>query len=112
MLDFIYSIDLFWASSAPSGRVARVPVVWASSLHPDRRQRGARTLGRIRLRIRNDVVFGCIGDLAIVVSADGLGTLERRAERSIHSGIGSMIGSRSARSHPGSMASEFVKESD
>jgi hypothetical protein len=57
MADFMLSIELFLASSAPGGRVARVPVVWDSSLHPHTRQTDANAVGRIRLPIKNDVVF-------------------------------------------------------
>jgi hypothetical protein len=70
----MYSIVLFWASSAPGGRVTMVPVVWASSLHPHTRQTDASAVGRIRLPIKNDVAFERIWHLSIVVSADGAGT--------------------------------------
>jgi hypothetical protein len=65
MMDFIFSIELFLASSAPGGRVATVPVVWASSPHPPTRQTEASAVGRIRLPLQNDVVFERTGHLSI-----------------------------------------------
>jgi hypothetical protein len=71
MVDFMCSIALFLASSAPGGFVAKVPVVCASSLHPHTRQTDASAVGRIKLPIKNDVAFERIGHLSIVVSAEG-----------------------------------------
>ena len=74
MMDFMFSIDLFWASSAPGGRVTKVPVVWDSSVHPHTRHTDASTVGTIRLPIKNDVALERIWHLTIVVSSDGPGT--------------------------------------
>ena len=73
MMDFMYSIDCFWASSAPGGRVTVVPVVWDSSLHPHTKHTDASAVGRIRLPIKNDVTLERIWHLSIVVSAGGEG---------------------------------------
>lgn len=84
MIAFMFSIDLFWASSAPGGRVTRVPVVWDSSLHPHTKQTDASVVGRIRLPTTNDVALERIEHLSIVVSADGRGTFRSDASRPGH----------------------------
>src|SRR5262249_60605023 len=76
---FICSIELLRASSAPGGLVARVPVVWDSSLHPHTKPTDASAAGRIRLPIKNDVALERIGYLSFVVSADGPWTLTGEA---------------------------------
>lgn len=63
-MDFICSIELFRASSAPGGRVARVPVVWDSSLHPHTRQTEASAVERIRPPLRHDVALERIWHLS------------------------------------------------
>jgi hypothetical protein len=105
MMDFMCSIDLFWASSAPGGRVTVVPVVWDSSLHPHTRQTEASAVGRIRLPIQNDVGFERTGHLSIAVSADGPGTLIEEKQQREASIPESRIGPRSRRARAGSTAS-------
>jgi hypothetical protein len=61
---FMLSIDLLLASSAPGGRVAKVPVVWDSSLHPHMRKTDASAVGMIKLPVKNHIAFERIWHLS------------------------------------------------
>jgi hypothetical protein len=63
MMDFMCSIDRLWASSLPGGGVTVVPVVWASSLHPQTKPTDASAIGTSRLLNKKDVALECIWHL-------------------------------------------------